>query len=197
MPKRHLLRRVGTIDLNDVEMLPTDSNASQDNDIQIDSLPLNESSISEHNVEVPSNVKGKFFPTETKKISLKNASLPSIDFHNNDTAVLSTNSYDTHISNKHNNSENTKGKSHLTNEVSENISDDKNPGVLNDAEMLPTDSNISQDNDIQMDSLPLNESSISEHNVEVSSNVKGKSFPTETKQNYPKDRIFTFHRFPG
>ena len=48
--------------------------------------------------------------------------------------------------------------------------------------MLPTDSNTSQDNDIQMDNVPLNESSISEPNVEVSSNVKGKSFPTETKK---------------
>ena len=47
--------------------------------------------------------------------------------------------------------------------------------------MLPTDSNTSQDNDIQMDSLPLNESLISEANVEVSSNVEVKSFPTETK----------------
>ena len=48
--------------------------------------------------------------------------------------------------------------------------------------MLPTDSNISQENDIQMDILPLNESSISEPNVEVSSNVEVKSFSTETKK---------------
>ena len=42
--------------------------------------------------------------------------------------------------------------------------------------MLPTDSNTSQDNDIQMDNPPMNESLISEPNVEV------KSFPTETKK---------------
>ena len=48
--------------------------------------------------------------------------------------------------------------------------------------MLPTDSNTSQDNDIQMDILPLNESSNSEPNVEVSSYVEVKSFPTETKK---------------
>ena len=53
-------------------MFPTDSNTSQDNDIQMDSLPLNESSISETNVEVSSNVEVKSFPTETKKITLKN-----------------------------------------------------------------------------------------------------------------------------
>ena len=81
-----------------------------------------------------------------------------------------------------NSSENTKGKSHITNEASENISDAKNPSVLNDAKMLPTDSNTSQDNDIQMDILPLNESSNSEPNVEVSSYVEVKSFPTETKK---------------
>ena len=38
-------------------------------------------------------------------------------------------------------------------------SDAENPGVLNDAEILPTDSNTSQDNDIQMDNVPLNKSS--------------------------------------
>ena len=66
--------------------------------------------------------------------------------------------------------------------MSENISDAKNPGVLDDAEMLPTDSNTSQDNDIQMDNPPMNESLISEPNVEVSSNVEVKSFKTETKK---------------
>ena len=79
------------------------------------------------------------------------------------------------------------GSPNPTNEMSENISDAENPGVLNDAEMLPTDSNTSQDNDIQMDNPHMNESSISEPNVEVSSNVEVKSFPTETKKNTLKN----------
>ena len=48
--------------------------------------------------------------------------------------------------------------------------------------MLPTDSNISQDNGIQMDILPLNEASISEPDVVAFSNVEVISFPTETKK---------------
>ena len=50
-------------------MLPTDSNTSQDNDIQKDNVPLNESSIIEPNVVETSNVETKSFATETKKIS--------------------------------------------------------------------------------------------------------------------------------
>ena len=140
-------------------MFPIDPITSQDDNFSIDLWMMNESDLVK-----TSNVETKFSSTETKNFISKN------------TAVLSNNSYNTHISNNHNNSENTKGSSHITNEVSENISDAENPGVLNDAEMLPTDSNTSQDNDIQMDNPPMNESSISEPNVEV------KSFPTETKK---------------
>ena len=141
-------------------MSPIDSITSQDDNFSMDLWMM-----SEPDLVNTSNVETKFSPTETKNVISKN------------TAVLSTNSYDTHISNTHNNSENTKGSSHITNEVSEeNISDAKNLGVLNDAEMLLRDSNTSQDNDIQMDNPPMNESLISEPNVEV------KSFPTETKK---------------
>ena len=89
-------------------MSPIDSNTSQD-----DNFPMDLRMTSEPDLVKTSNVETKFSPTETRNVISKN------------TAVLSTNSYDTHISNKHNNSENTKGKSHLTNEVSENISDAK------------------------------------------------------------------------
>ena len=76
-------------------MLPTDSNTSQDNDIQMDNVPLNESSISEPNVEVSSYVEFKSFPAETKKITLKNASLPPTDSQDNNTQMDNSNVLET------------------------------------------------------------------------------------------------------
>ena len=110
-------------------MLPTDSNTSQENNNQIDILPLNESLISEPNIVDSSNVETKSFATKT--------------FIPKDTAAPPTDSHDKNKSNKNKNSENKTGSPNLTNEVSENISDAKNTGVLDDAEMLQKDSNTS------------------------------------------------------
>ena len=73
--------------LNGAGMLPRDSNTSQDNDIQIDNVPLNESLISEPNVVETSNVKTKSFATETKKIIPNNTIVPSTDSQDNDTQM--------------------------------------------------------------------------------------------------------------
>ena len=135
----------------------------------MDIPPINKSLISESNVVETSNVETKSFATETKTIILKNAAVPSKDSH------------DKNKSNKNQNSENKTGNPNLTNEVSSIITDEKKPGVLDDSEMLQKDSNTSQENDIQMDIVPLNESSISEPNIEVSSNVEVKSFQTKKK----------------
>ena len=51
--------------------------------------------------------------------------------------------------NENQNSENKTGSPNPTNEVSENISDAKNTGVLADAEMLQNDSNTSFDKNTQ------------------------------------------------
>ena len=89
------------------------STDSQDYDTQMDLRLMNESVIIEPNVVVSSNVETKSFPTETQKIILKNAAIPSKDSH------------DKNKSNKNQNSENKIGSPNLTNEVSENISDAK------------------------------------------------------------------------
>ena len=68
-------------------MSPIDPITSQDYYFQMDLQLTNESSISESNGIETSNVETKFSPTETKKVISKN------------TAVLSTNSHDTNISN--------------------------------------------------------------------------------------------------
>ena len=90
-------------------MSPIDPITSQD-----DNFPMDLRMTSEPDLVKTSNVETKFSPIEIKNVISKN------------TAVLSTKSHDTNISNEHNDSENIKGSSNLTNEVSENISDAKN-----------------------------------------------------------------------
>ena len=153
-------------------MSPIDSINSQD-----DNFPMDLWMTSEPDLVKTSNVKPNFLQQKQKmlsqKIQLYFPPIPMIP-------MSPTNN---------NSSENTKGKSHITNEASENISDAKNPSVLNDAKMLPTDSNTSQDNDTQMDNVQLDKSSISEPNVVETSNVETKSFAIETQKIIPNNTI--------
>ena len=83
---------------------------------------------------------------------LKNAAVPFKDSH------------DKNKSNENQNSENKIGSPNPTNEVSENISDTKNTGVLDDAEILQKNSNTSQGKKILIISLRHNLMKLSGNN---------------------------------
>ncbi len=66
--------------------------------------------------------------------------------------------------------------------MSENISDTKNLGVLHDTAMSTIDSNISSNEDTEMKSLPMHESSNIEPDVDETLNIGTKSSPSKTKK---------------
>ena len=63
----------------------------------------------------------------------------------------------------------------------ENISNDKNPDVLYDTAMSTVDSNISSNEDTEMKSPPMNESSNTEPDRDETLNIETKSSLSETK----------------